>query len=139
MNSLRRSAPLTRDSEADVAIVGGGIAGLTAAVLLAREGRRVIVLPTAPNAPWTQEYQNFTGGGYFYLDNKDRIVVATKTDQSQPAHIRLRVRDASGNQTECDPVLTEEVRSAGRPESQSVFTTNFFETSASTPTARPPA
>ena len=38
------------------------------------------VLPTAPNTPGTQEYQNFTGGGYFYLDNKDRIVVATKTD-----------------------------------------------------------
>jgi hypothetical protein len=38
------------------------------------------VLPTAPNTPGTQEYQNFTGGGYFYIDNKDRIVVATKTD-----------------------------------------------------------
>jgi hypothetical protein len=38
------------------------------------------VLPTAPNTPGTQEYQNFTGGGYFYLDNQDRIVVATKTD-----------------------------------------------------------
>jgi hypothetical protein len=39
-----------------------------------------LVLPTAPNAPGTKEYQNFTGGGYYYLDNKDRIVVATKTD-----------------------------------------------------------
>jgi hypothetical protein len=39
-----------------------------------------LTLPTAPNTPGTKEYQNFTGGGYFYLDNKDRIVVATKTD-----------------------------------------------------------
>jgi hypothetical protein len=39
-----------------------------------------LTLPTAPNTPGTQEYQNFTGGGYFYVDNKDRIVVATKTD-----------------------------------------------------------
>ena len=39
-----------------------------------------LTLPTAPNPPGTKEYQNFTGGGYFYLDNKDRIVVATKTD-----------------------------------------------------------
>jgi len=37
-------------------------------------------LPTAPNPPNTPEYQNFTGGGYFFLDDKDRIWVATKTD-----------------------------------------------------------
>ncbi len=50
------------------------------------------VLPTAPNTPGTQEYQNFTGGGYFYLDNKDRIVVATKTD-----HIFVLNQGADGN------------------------------------------
>ncbi len=44
------------------------------------------------------------------------IVVGTKTDQSQSSHIRLRVRDMAGNVTECDPVLTEEARAAGRPE-----------------------
>lgn len=37
-------------------------------------------LPNAPNPPNTPEYQNFTGGGYFFLDQKDRIWVATKTD-----------------------------------------------------------
>ena len=50
------------------------------------------VLPTAPNAPGTQEYQNFTGGGYFYLDPQDRIVVATKTD-----HIYVLNQGPDGN------------------------------------------
>ena len=37
-------------------------------------------LPDAPDPPGTPEYQNFTGGGYFFLDHKDRIWVPTKTD-----------------------------------------------------------
>lgn len=37
-------------------------------------------LPTAPNPPGTKPYQNFAGGGYFFLDQKDRIWVATRTD-----------------------------------------------------------
>ena len=37
-------------------------------------------LPDAPNTPGTKLYQNFTGGGYFFLDNRDRMWVPTKTD-----------------------------------------------------------
>ncbi len=37
-------------------------------------------LPNASDPPNTPAYQNFTGGGYFFLDEKDRIWVATKTD-----------------------------------------------------------
>src|SRR3954454_3609843 len=36
-------------------------------------------LPGAPDAPGTKPYQNFTGGGYFFLDRKDQIWSATKT------------------------------------------------------------
>src|SRR5687768_2699359 len=37
-------APLDRNLEVDVAIVGGGISGLTAALILSRTGKRVAVL-----------------------------------------------------------------------------------------------
>ncbi|HEV7892432.1 MAG TPA: FAD-dependent oxidoreductase [Pyrinomonadaceae bacterium] len=39
-----RSGPLERDARADVCVVGAGIAGLTTACLLAREGLHVVVL-----------------------------------------------------------------------------------------------
>ena len=46
-----RAAPqLTTDVETDVCIIGAGIAGMTTAYLLAREGRRVVVLDDGPLA-----------------------------------------------------------------------------------------
>lgn len=36
-------------------------------------------LPNAPDPPGTEIYQNFTGGGYFFLDQRDRMWVPTKT------------------------------------------------------------
>src|SRR5262245_50690361 len=42
--------PLARDARADVCIVGAGIAGMTTAYLLAREGKSVIVLDDGPIA-----------------------------------------------------------------------------------------
>jgi outer membrane protein assembly factor BamB len=36
-------------------------------------------LPNAPDPPGTRQYQNFAGGGYFFLDGRDRIWSATKT------------------------------------------------------------
>ena len=40
-------------------------------------------LPDAANPPGTKPYQNFTGGGYFFLDHKDQLWVPTKTDHIQ--------------------------------------------------------
>jgi hypothetical protein len=45
------------------------------------------------------------------------IVVGTKIDQTRSSRVRLRVTDLAGNMTECDPVLTQEVRKNGKPES----------------------
>ena len=50
-------------------------------------------LPTAPDTPGTLQYQNFTGGGYFFLDQKDRLWVPTKTD-----HIFVLTEAAGGTQ-----------------------------------------
>jgi hypothetical protein len=36
-------------------------------------------MPTAPDPAGTKAYQNFTGGGYFFLDRQDRLWSATKT------------------------------------------------------------
>jgi hypothetical protein len=38
------------------------------------------VLPNAPPPPGTPVFQDFTGGGYFFLDSKDRVWIATKTN-----------------------------------------------------------
>jgi hypothetical protein len=37
------------------------------------------VLPDAPSPPGTPAFQDFTGGGYFFLDPLDRVWIATKT------------------------------------------------------------
>jgi hypothetical protein len=37
-------------------------------------------LPNAADPPGTKTYQNFSGGGYFFLDNHDQLWVPTKTD-----------------------------------------------------------
>src|SRR5688500_1550295 len=42
--------PLAEDTEADVCVVGAGIAGMTTAYLLAQAGRRVVVLDDGPIA-----------------------------------------------------------------------------------------
>jgi hypothetical protein len=37
-------------------------------------------MPNAPDPPGTKAYQNFAGGGYFFLDGRNRIWSATKTN-----------------------------------------------------------
>jgi hypothetical protein len=49
-------------------------------------------LPNASDPPGTKTYQNFSGGGYFFLDNQDQIWVPTKTD-----HIYVVGESADGN------------------------------------------
>jgi hypothetical protein len=66
-------------------------------------------LPNAPDPAGTQTYQNFSGGGYFFLDRRDRIWVATKTNhlfvlgQTADGQALVKVRDF-----DLTPVLDEE-------------------------------
>jgi hypothetical protein len=48
-------------------------------------------------------------------DGSPLDVVATKLDAGRGSQVALRVVDAVGNTRDCDPILTEEARSAGRP------------------------
>ncbi len=48
--SLPPQQPLTEDTRADVCVVGAGIAGMSTAYLLAREGKSVVVLDDGPIA-----------------------------------------------------------------------------------------
>src|SRR5687768_8360472 len=58
---------LAADIEADVCIVGAGIAGLTTAYLLTREGKRVVVLDDGP--PAGGETSRTTAHLVFYNDD----------------------------------------------------------------------
>jgi glycine/D-amino acid oxidase-like deaminating enzyme/nitrite reductase/ring-hydroxylating ferredoxin subunit len=49
-SAMPQERPLTADAHADVCIVGAGIAGLTTAYLLAKEGKRAIVVDDGPTA-----------------------------------------------------------------------------------------
>jgi outer membrane protein assembly factor BamB len=54
-------------------------------------------LPGGPNVAGPGQFQNFTGGGYFFLDGRDRVWTATKTnhlmvigEQPQTGQLTLR-------------------------------------------------
>lgn len=52
----------------------------------------ILNLPDGPPVGNTPAYQDYTAGGYFFLDNRDRIWVATKTN-----HIWVLGQNASGD------------------------------------------
>ena len=69
--------PLTSDTAADVCVVGAGIAGLTTAYLLAREGRSVIVIDA-----------NTVGGGETAVTTAHLSSVIDNTFKEMLQHIR---------------------------------------------------
>src|SRR5688500_14017724 len=75
--------PLAGDAQADVCVVGAGVAGLTTAYLLAREGRSVIVLDDGP--PGMGESLRTTAHLTAAMD--DRIHVLSKKHGSRKARL----------------------------------------------------
>jgi hypothetical protein len=89
---------LTFDSEGRIVTVCPSLVAPPTARIIDPETLEVIgdfVFPDAPDPPGTLDYQNFAGGGYFYLDNKDRLIAATKTD-----HVYVLGQTADGTDFE---------------------------------------
>jgi hypothetical protein len=68
-------------------------------------------LPNAPDPPGTLVYQNFTGGGYFFLDRRDRIWSATKTNH---LFVLAQAKDGTALRKTADYDLTKVLRADER-------------------------
>lgn len=68
-------------------------------------------LPDAPKVGTAPDYQNFSAGGYFYLDDRDRLVIPTRTN-----HIFVLGQTADGSAFELvkDHDLTSRVDPASQ-------------------------
>jgi glycine/D-amino acid oxidase-like deaminating enzyme/nitrite reductase/ring-hydroxylating ferredoxin subunit len=100
-------APLSEDLTADVCIVGAGIAGMTTAYLLAREGRRVVVLDRGPvgggeTAQTTAHLSSAMDDGFRELERVHGEEGARLTYQSHQAALERIGEIAAAEGIECD-------------------------------------
>ena len=103
---------LAFDSRGRIVSVCPSLATAPEARIIDPETLEIIATYTMPNAPDPGDapaHQNFTGGGYFFLDNHDRMWVPTKTD-----HIYVLGQSEDGSELELrrdydlTPVLEED-------------------------------
>ena len=95
-------APLAGDTTADVAIVGAGIAGLSTAYLLAKAGKKVVVLDD--NAPGGGETGRTTGHLASALD--DRFQFLEKAHGAEGARLAYESHDSAISEIEA--IIKEE-------------------------------
>jgi glycine/D-amino acid oxidase-like deaminating enzyme/nitrite reductase/ring-hydroxylating ferredoxin subunit len=99
--------PLAADASADVCVVGAGIAGLTTAYLLAREGKSVVVLDDGPVAGGetcrtTAHLSNALDDRYYELERMHGEGGARLAAESHTAAIDLIEEIVAGEGIDCD-------------------------------------
>ena len=98
---------LAADASADVCVVGAGIAGLTTAYLLAREGRSVVVLDDGPIAGGetgrtTAHLSNALDDRYYELERLHGERGARLAAESHTAAIDLIEQTVADEKIDCD-------------------------------------
>lgn len=100
-------APLMRDAHADVCIVGAGIAGLSTAYCLLREGRRVILiddgaLAGGASSRTTAHLSNAFDDRYYEVERLHGVADARVVAESHTAAIDLIERIVREENIDCD-------------------------------------
>jgi len=80
-NPVRSATPLAADAKCDVCVVGGGIAGLTTACLLAHEGKKVVVLESK-KAVASGETEYTTAHLAWVLDDRFHRVASIRGEET---------------------------------------------------------
>src|SRR6187397_1887320 len=102
-------SPLTSDTSADVCVVGGGIAGLTVAYLLAQVGKSVVVVENGAigsgmTGVTTAHLVNALDDRYFELERLHGARGSRLAAESHTAAIARAVRIAKTEDIDCDLV-----------------------------------
>ncbi len=107
MAPMPEERPLASDAHADVCIVGAGIAGLTTAYLLTKEGKRVIVVDDGPTAGGetcrtTAHLVSALDDRFYHLERLHGAEGARLAAQSHAAAIDTIERIVQDERIDCD-------------------------------------
>jgi glycine/D-amino acid oxidase-like deaminating enzyme len=105
--ALPPTQPLTQDARCDVCVVGAGIAGLTTAYLLARQGRSVVVLDDGPigggaTLRTTAHLSNALDDRYYKLEHWHGADGARMAAESHAGAIEQIATIVATEQIDCD-------------------------------------
>ncbi len=110
--ALPYTFPLTSSIETDVCVIGGGIAGLTAAYLLLKEGQKVCVLESSKlgngqTGRTTAQFVTALDERYFTLEKYHGEDITRKVAQSHIAAIKKVIDIVKNENIECNIELVD--------------------------------